>query len=667
MKHIIIISILIFVFNTSCVTQKPYAEKVSQPDYNQRISVEKPGFIKKENAIGVTISLGLVGAGGYLGYNSDIIKLPNGEENLSKVGNAAIGAILGYSLSRIGTHISGKNKLNPIKDKDQWLKKLDGDFSIIEQNNQQTTLINKKVETVYKVRDYYDIKDFKKAFPNSIHNEVMLSKGFSVVERDEIPSVLQMYPNVEISDDYKLRYYELSADVNELKRAKSLFPGIKERFNICENVNTIIAASDKSELDYLIQEYGDSECREKVEDALVRNCSTINTCIDLSKQYPLLKKDIARKSISLPKTVNECIILNKTFPSVNYELGNKAMSFAKGINEFKSISSTFPNVKTEANKRMNKLINEESKIEYNKLFPLTNRLPEENLELVNNIIKKYPNSSEISEEVFNLKNKFESMLVLDSIVRNFKNETLKERFSYTDQWLDEFSGYKHPNHKDVIDIKKELIDELDQNLNSILSKSVSIESKYSIIYNNYIANQEDGYFKDRGKRALKKLAQSSISISDNISQILGNRHVPLNKHEEYRVVRPILGSDYVEIHTYYTGGYDYETITGYSSTSTITNKSNLPIKIHVELTAEVKEEIVKGEGAIGGALATLFNGAVTLFNQRTGNAFVEDMSDSKNITIPPRSTKKVNFIIPATDFRDGNLYYHIKRFGEYTF
>lgn len=334
-------------FNTSCVTQKPYAESVSQPDYNHRIKVDKPGFIKKENALGVTFSIGMAGVGGYFGYNADIIKLPNGNENLSKTGNAVLGTILGYSISRIGTHIAGKNKVNSYKNKDQWLKKLDDDFSIINQNNNQVTLINKKVETVYDVRDYNDIIDFKKAFPNSNNNEVMLSKALSIVKRDEIPSILKMYPNVNIADTYKLKYYELSKNVSELKRAKSFYPEIKERFNICKNINKIISVSDKSELDYLIQEYVSSHCIESIYNAYVEECTGIEDCYNMSKKYPNLIEPLSLKAISYANTTEDFNELYKKFPNKKSIIETKAISSTSSLEDLKNIYNSFKDITIE--------------------------------------------------------------------------------------------------------------------------------------------------------------------------------------------------------------------------------------------------------------------------------------------------------------------------------
>ncbi len=670
-KYTTQIIILLFTLNISCVSKKPLADKVSNPDYNQRITVENPQFIKKENTLGLSISIGTTALGGYLAYDYGIIKPTNTEnEQMAKVGSGLIGALASYSITRIVTKIAGTNNTSKVDNKTKWLKKLDNNFVFLETtNDKEWLIINTDIEPTFKVKNLADIKDFKKAFPKSNYHEKMLSSSLNVLSRNEIPTVLNLYPETTNKTKYQLRYYELSKNVSELKTAKSLFPESRSKFNICNNISSLLTVSNKSDLDYLVEEYGNRTCRNRIDDALVENCSSVSNCIQLSKQYPLLKKDIALKSVSLPKSVDDCVRLSNTFPSIKNEIGKKAILLAKNINEYKTVASNYQNVATKANENVFLLTEKEASSKYNelnKLFKHKTKLPEESLLLVENFISVYPNSTNMSDAIA-WKEKFQELIVLDASIMDMESETLQKRFEYIDKWLEEFRGYNHPNY-DTIKTKKEtLVSEIDNRLDAILQKPISVKKKYLLIYNKYIKNQESKYYIGRGKEALKKLAQSSISISDNISQILGNKHVSLTKHEDYRVVRPILGSDYVELHTYYSGGYDYETITGYSSSSTIYNKSNVPITVNVTLSAEMKEKIIHGDGAFGGIAATLMNGAVTLFNQNTGNKFVKEMSDGKTITIPKKGKKKIHINIPATDFRDGNLYYRIIKFGDINF
>ncbi len=336
MKQVIYLLIIFsIVVHTSCVTNKPWAEKVSLPDYNQRITVDKPRYVKKENALGISLSIGFAGLGGYLGYQSDMIQ-PSKAKNkdIAQVGNVVLGTMVGYSVTKLITRMVGKNRVVKVKDKNKWLKSLKQDFVFVDNDNDEKwVIINHIVEQNYRIKSLSDVMDFKKAFPVSKYKENMLLNAFEVIPRKDIPEVLNLYPNTIQKTKYQLRFYKLSKNVSELRDAIEYYPESKEEFDICNNIENIVSLSNEEDLDYLAKEYRGVDCYNVISSAIISNCSSIKECYQKSLNYPELRN----------------------------QLGNKALSLAENIDDYIFISKNYPNVKEEADKRINE-------IEYNRLI-----------------------------------------------------------------------------------------------------------------------------------------------------------------------------------------------------------------------------------------------------------------------------------------------------------
>jgi hypothetical protein len=235
MKNKVTYILILLLINSSCVSKKPFAKTISDPDYNQRYTADKPMFIKKENAIGVSLSVGATALGGYLSYNYGLMK-PTRVENdrSSRIGSGIIGSIVTYSLTRIITRYIGKDKISDISDKNKWVKGLNNDFAYLNSDKtNQFKIMNTRVEPNYIVKNFNDVKDYHKAFPVSSYSEQMLAKALKIVDRDEIPKLLQMYPDSKLNTEFKVRYYELSNTISEIKGAYTTYPEVSDKFNIC--------------------------------------------------------------------------------------------------------------------------------------------------------------------------------------------------------------------------------------------------------------------------------------------------------------------------------------------------------------------------------------------------------------------------------------------------
>jgi len=250
-----------------------------------------------------------------------------------------------YSITRIITKIAGKNNILKVDNKNKWLKKLNNNFTFIEtSNDKKWQIINTNVEPNFKIKNFKDIKDFKKTFPNSKFAETKLSNSINVFNRSDIPKVLKLYPNTKNKTHYQLRYYNLSKNVSELKTAKSLYPESRSKFTICSNINTIIKSSNKSDLDYLINEYSNSNCIDKINNAYVGKCSNILECFNMSKEHPNLINQLSLKAISFAKTINDFDELYKKFPNRKNLIESKASLMANSIDDLKKVYNDFEGI-----------------------------------------------------------------------------------------------------------------------------------------------------------------------------------------------------------------------------------------------------------------------------------------------------------------------------------
>ena len=112
LKHLIA-GIILLLSATGCYVQKPTGY-VSEPDYNKRVTVAQAGMVKRSTPIGITFKIGIIGAGAYGGYASQLIKFQTGNEQKPvDWANAALGAMAGVGVNTLIDLISGKGKEKP--------------------------------------------------------------------------------------------------------------------------------------------------------------------------------------------------------------------------------------------------------------------------------------------------------------------------------------------------------------------------------------------------------------------------------------------------------------------------------------------------------------------------------------------------------------------------
>ena len=228
MKQIIKVSVYLLVLSVlfqSCLTSKPVAGSASSPDYNKRVNVSYPGYKKKSNAIDVVFNVGLIGAGAYGGYNMNLIQqqTANGKEPV-RAANAAIGALAGASIAYLIDQISGKGNIYRATDPNKWIRKANNNYKFLKGSNDNFTIIHSAAEMNYTIRNINDVRDFKTAFPNSLQTDMVFKQGINNLSRNELPELIEMFPNNQYAEAAKIKYIESSANFEDVVAAIKKYP-----------------------------------------------------------------------------------------------------------------------------------------------------------------------------------------------------------------------------------------------------------------------------------------------------------------------------------------------------------------------------------------------------------------------------------------------------------
>ena len=158
----LILGIVLLLSATGCYVQKPTGY-VSEPDYNKRVTVAQAGMVKRSTPIGVTFKIGIIGAGAYGGYASQLIKYQSGTEQKSvDWANTALGAMAGVGVNTLIDLISGKGKEKPVYEINKWIRKANKDYIFLNGSNNKFSLMHPSAERNFSVQTIQDVYDFNK-------------------------------------------------------------------------------------------------------------------------------------------------------------------------------------------------------------------------------------------------------------------------------------------------------------------------------------------------------------------------------------------------------------------------------------------------------------------------------------------------------------------------
>jgi len=464
MKYFILACSLLVL--ASCNTLKPIYKDISAPDYNSRIIVSGAGYIKKSNAVGLSFQIAGPVAGAYAGYESDLIKIPDGNTQKSApIVNAAVGAIIGYSIPFTLNLLGGKNKKSNVSIVEKWVKKKYPNYLVVKKiSNSNFVIIPKNVESNFEIHDIQDVRDFVSLFPKSEHENDVFSKSVSNLERVDLPELISLVPMAKNLNSAKIKYYNSSSDVSQLKEAMREYPSQKKGCNDCRIINNLYLTADKSELIYMAKEFPNSSCSDKIYDKLLSDLETVNQSIELLGDLPVLKQEIIPKSITLSKSVDECVIISNKFTlnqSEKESLLTKSLLLAQSTNDFFKIKNEYP---SQARRIGLKAVSRFENLQ--DLSYISKKIPSVSLEAekkASKAIKTYQEKKEFLK-YFNsglasdyLKKQLESEFGLRRALQEYANSYANKMMKYTSPHSDFYEGelidYKIEDGQVMADIK----------------------------------------------------------------------------------------------------------------------------------------------------------------------------------------------------------------------
>ncbi len=443
MKYFILACIL-FVL-TSCNTLKPIYKDISAADYNSRTTVRGAGYIKKSNAVGWSFQIAGPIAGAYAGYESDLIQIPDGDSPKSvPIANAAIGAIIGYSIPFTLNLLGGKNKKSNVLNVEQWVKKKCPNYLVLKEiSNSNFVIIPKSVEPNFKVRNIQDVRDFVYLFPKSKHKDDIFSKSVINLKRYDLPELISLIPNTKYLNEAKIKYYNYSSNVTQLKDAIRKYPSQKKDCNDCGIINNLYLTASKGDLIYLAKEFPSSNCINNLYDELISQTKTVDELSELVYQFPNIKSIASVRASSLAITVDDCLKLFKEFPERKEEISKKAFELSGTFSDYKKVYDNFPAYVDKVEKKVISIAgNDMSKLSlvYEKFTPIS--LIAENrayklitsLESKKEFIKYFPDgifSSQVEKEI----------ILEERDIKNFKSIVSKSVYNTSEKYYEMFDNY----------------------------------------------------------------------------------------------------------------------------------------------------------------------------------------------------------------------------------
>lgn len=245
MKKYLSILIAFTLILTSCVTYKADSDYASYPDYNQRVNVTGAHYDGVLNPLGVTSIAASTVAGGYLGYQSNLIKYNSGTEQVtSKIGNAAIGAVVGFGASYFLNRLLGWGKTKSVTNTSEWIQKANKNFLLVSGYSGNFTVIPKDADRNYSIQNIQDGRDFTQVFSGSSYSDKTFNTGVYNLSRNDLPSLITLFPNTQSLSLAKNKYITTSPSYSEIVKATQLYPDLKNDYE--KNFLSLVSVYDNA-------------------------------------------------------------------------------------------------------------------------------------------------------------------------------------------------------------------------------------------------------------------------------------------------------------------------------------------------------------------------------------------------------------------------------------
>ncbi|MBO4340517.1 MAG: sel1 repeat family protein [Bacteroidales bacterium] len=235
MKNIsIVISVLISGLLVSCSVLKPTAYYVSEPDYNKRVVVSSPEYQTTKGVFGHILDFALPVAGAAGGALSGaVVTLGDNGLEPSVAGGAIFGALAGTGLTLLANTVTRYGQTRSIGSFNKWLSQTGGGgYIILEENGREYRLIDPDAEYAYTVYNWQDVEDFHKAFPSSGNASGIVLQSVKVLDRSQLPKLIQYYPDTDGILNAKRKYIATSSTYSQVLDAQSRYPGCYDHLEL---------------------------------------------------------------------------------------------------------------------------------------------------------------------------------------------------------------------------------------------------------------------------------------------------------------------------------------------------------------------------------------------------------------------------------------------------
>jgi hypothetical protein len=283
---------LLGLLQVGCVSSKPDAGYISNADYNQRKSVSSAHFDKKLNWVGIGTTAGVTAAGGYLGYQSNLITYYNSDAELQspRAVNAVVGAATAFGVAMLVNRLQGDGKRISLTSTGKhtaefWAGKDYITYSV-SPGTGSFSYIPRSAEGSYEVRNFSDAELFVQLFPGSAREDAVVAQAIEVTDREELPALLRMYPQTGEANDLKSAYVQRSTSVQEAIEAGNRFPTHEQQAE--EKAASLVSQVD--ELDRFASSFPGSNYLPELEKRVAPEVGTLNELKTFLRIFPNTKQ-----------------------------------------------------------------------------------------------------------------------------------------------------------------------------------------------------------------------------------------------------------------------------------------------------------------------------------------------------------------------------------------
>jgi hypothetical protein len=325
--------VLVVMFFTGCITYKADSSALTDPDYNQRVKVTDPHYDGVLNPIGVASIAGTTIAGGYFGYQSDLIKYNSGTEQVtSKIGNAVIGAAIGFGTSYLANRLFGWGRTKPIDDPQKWVYKANKKMNFISGSISVIYVIPKSVESEFLIKNITDANQFASVFKNSTYSDKAFKTGIDNCKRDELPPLVNLFSTSQYTLIAKEKYIETSPTYEDIQSATAKYADVKKDYEnnflglINKSTNAIdfkgrYTKSTNFKQAYFYAFRTENQSKENLLSLNKSYLADISLNLnDLTNQTNLIQRNIVNSCylLSEPKSVDDIVTVYNRFKTLKY-------------------------------------------------------------------------------------------------------------------------------------------------------------------------------------------------------------------------------------------------------------------------------------------------------------------------------------------------------------